>query len=57
MTRPIAAFSMEDYEKLTRNAYQAAEFKRGKDKKKRKKRGLGFYAGVGAGGLAGAGAA
>jgi hypothetical protein len=56
MTRPIAAFSMEDYEKLTRNAYQAAEFKRGKDKKKRKKRGLGFYAGVGAGGLAGAGA-
>jgi hypothetical protein len=56
MTRPIAAFSMEDYERLTRNAYQAAEFKRGKDKKKRKKRGLGFYAGVGAGGLTGAGA-
>lgn len=54
--RPIAAFSMEDYERLTRNSYQAVEFKRGKDKQKRKKRGAGFYAGVGAAGLAGAGA-
>jgi hypothetical protein len=56
MTRPIAAFSMEDYEKLTRNAYQAAEFKRGKDKKKRKRRGALATAGMIAGGLAGAGA-
>jgi len=56
MTRPIAAFSMEDYERLTRNAYQAAEFKRGKDKKKRKKRGALATAGMIAGGLTGAGA-
>lgn len=53
--RPIAAFSMEDYEKLTRNAYQAAEFKRGKDKKKRKKRGALATAGMVAGGVAGTG--
>lgn len=50
--RPIAAFSMADYESLTGRA----EFGRGKDKTKRKKRGLGFYAGVGAAGVAGAGA-
>lgn len=56
MTRPIAAFSMEDYERLTRNAYQAAEFKRGKDKKKRKSRSALATAGMVAGGLGAAGA-
>ena len=56
MTRPIAAFSMEDYERLTRSSYQAAEFARGKDKQKRKKRGALATAGMVAGGLAGVGA-
>lgn len=54
MNRPIAAFSMSDYENLTRNPYQAAEFRRGKDKKKRKRRGALATAGMVAGGLAGA---
>lgn len=52
--KPIAAFSMAEYEQITRGT--TAEFKRGKDKKKRKRRGLGFYAGVGAAGTAGIGA-
>ena len=55
MTRPIAAFSMEDYERLTRSSYQAAEFARGKDKKKRKSRAGMIAGGIGAG-LATAGA-
>lgn len=53
MTRPIAAFSMEDYERLTRTDYQAAEFKRGKDKKKRKSRTGMIAAGIGAAGALG----
>lgn len=48
--KPIMAYSMSDFENIN-----SAEFKRGKDKKKRKKRGIGFYAGVGAGGLGAAG--
>lgn len=56
MTRPIAAFSMEDYERLTRTDYQAAEFRRGKDKKKRKSRSALATAGMVAGGLGAAGA-
>ena len=53
--RPIAAYTMAEFESLTSDN---AEFKRGKDKKKRKSR-AGLYAGLGAGGvgLAGLGAA
>ncbi len=50
--RPISAYSMYDYEDLT------ADFKRGKDKKKRKRRGAMIAGGIGAGALGvGAGAA
>jgi hypothetical protein len=53
--RPIAAYTMAEFESLTSDN---ADFARGKDKKKRKSR-AGLYAGIGAGatGLAGAGAA
>ncbi|GAA6622916.1 hypothetical protein [Scytonema sp. NUACC26] len=54
--RPLAAFSMTEYESLTRNNLQVANFGRGKDKSKRKRRGAGFYAAAGAAGLAGAAA-
>ena len=50
-SRPIAAFSMADYESLTGRA----EFGRGKDKSTRKKRGLLANIGIGAAGVAGAG--
>jgi hypothetical protein len=49
-SRPIAAYSMSDFENLN-----SADFKRGKDKKKRKRRGGMIAAGIGAGAL-GAGA-
>ena len=49
-------FTMDDYRSLTGTANLGyASFGRGKDKAKRKKRGAGFYAGVGAAGLLGAG--
>ena len=53
--RPIAAYTMAEFESLTSDN---ADFARGKDKKKRKSR-AGLYAGIGAGatGLAGLGAA
>jgi hypothetical protein len=53
--RPIAAYTMAEFESLTSDN---ADFARGKDKKKRKSR-AGLYAGIGAGavGLGGLGAA
>jgi hypothetical protein len=53
--RPIAAYTMAEFESLTSDN---ADFARGKDKKKRKSR-AGLYAGIGAGavGLGGIGAA
>jgi hypothetical protein len=46
--RPIAAYTMAEFESLTSDN---ADFARGKDKKKRKSR-AGLYAGIGAGALA-----
>ena len=51
MDKVLAAFTMSEMERL--QGIPVANFKRGKDKKKRKKRGLGFAAGVGAAGAAG----
>jgi len=59
MAYPLNAWSIEEYERLTSGVSPRAEFRKpgAKDKKKRKSHmGLGAKIGIGAGGVAGAGA-